>query len=296
MHSVTWPAIIAVYLFIAGMGVAAFYTGQLANLISGGKYEKMAKYGSYIAVPAIVFGLLMLISDLGRPLYFWHFVMGFRPTSTMSLGTWFLTVFTITAGIYMLTWLAEEEACKSLPIIPMFANKTGLRKLCGLVALPFSFLIAGYTGVLLASTSAKLWNSSPFLALLFVISATSTGMAALILVYIWRGNDLGAVKKLAKADLFVIVLEVVALIILLTSLKANAPEAVAVILNGSYAMLFWIGIIVCGLAGPLVVELYELFTAKNHTNPSLTIPAIAGLLVLLGGFLMRYVMLYAGQV
>ncbi|GAB4261972.1 MAG: polysulfide reductase NrfD [Thermincola ferriacetica] len=296
MHNVTWPIIIAVYLFIAGVGVASFYTGMLANLFSGGRYEKMAKYGSYIAVPSIIFGLLMLIADLGRPLFFWHFVLTFRPTSTMSLGTWLLTVFTITCGIYMLTWLAEEEFARSLPILPMFAGKMGLRKICGLIALPFSFGIAGYTGVLLASTSAALWNSTSYLGLLFLISATSTGMAALMLVYIWKEGDLDVIKKLAKADLIVIIFEVIVLIMLLASLKSNAPQAASVILSGSYAVFFWLGIVVVGLLLPFAVEIYELLTARGHVVPKLTIPALAGLSVLVGGFLMRYVILYAGQV
>lgn len=296
MHSVNWPIIIAIYLFIAGMGVAAFYTGMMANLFSGGKYEKMAKYGSYIAVPSVIIGLMMLVIDLGRPLYFWHFILTLRPTSTMSLGTWFLTAFTISAGIYMLTWLAEEKFAKDLPILPMFAGKQGLRKVAGLVALPFSFLIAGYTGVLLAGTSAALWSSTPFFGLLFLISATSTGMAALLLVYVKTNGDAEVINRLAKADITVIIFEIVALVVLLGSLKVNAPDAASVILSGAYSLPFWVGIVLCGLLVPFGVELYELVTSKAHAAPKMTMPALAGCLVLVGGFLMRYVMLYAGQI
>lgn len=296
MHSVTWPAILAVYLFIAGMGVAAFYTGMLANLFSGGRYEKMAKYGSYIAVPSVITGLLMLVIDLGRPLYFWHFVTTLRPTSTMSIGTWCLTIFTISCGIYMLTWLSEEKFAKNMPIVALFADKVSLRKASGLIALPFSFLIAGYTGVLLAETSTALWSSTSFFGMLFLISATSTGMAALILVYALTGGESEAIKKLAKADMIVIILEIVALIVLIGSLKSNAPEAASIILSGTYALPFWLGIIAIGLVFPLVVELYEMAVSKSHQVSSLTIPKMAGFSVLVGGFVMRYVMLYAGQV
>lgn len=117
-----------------------------------------------------------------------------------------------------------------------------------------------------------------------------------MLVYVWKEGDSDVIKKLAKADLIVIIFEVIVLIMLLASLKSNAPQAASVILTGSYAMFFWLGMVVLGLLVPFAVEIYELFTARGHAALKMTMPTLAGLSVLVGGFLMRYVMLYAGQV
>ncbi len=289
MHETNWPVIIALYLFLAGVGTAAYYTGILANLFGGGKYRRLAKYGSYIGVPLIIVGVLMLLIDLGRPLYFWHFLLVFKLSSTMSLGVWLLSAFIIIAGLNMLTYLAEEDFAKGNSLLGAFKGKEGLRSFTGYVGLILGILTAAYTGVLLASTSAALWGGTPYLGLLFLVSATSTGMAVLMLVLTSRKEDIEVVHKLAKADTIVIIFEVIVIALLLYSLSGVAPAAAAVVLSGAYALWFWIGIIACGLALPIIVEL---FASKKAFGA----PMLASLLVLFGGFLLRFVMLYAGQV
>ncbi|MHB9096088.1 MAG: NrfD/PsrC family molybdoenzyme membrane anchor subunit, partial [Eubacteriales bacterium] len=243
MHEVTWPVIIAIYLFVAGDGVAAFYTGILANTFGKGNYNRVAKVGAYIGVPLIIFGLLMLIVDLGHPFRFWHFVIGenylplFRPSSVMSWGTWLLTAFTILGGLYALTWLSEEKFTKNWRFLKPLANKPDLRKKLGFAALPFAFLIACYTGVLLASTAAPLWNSTPFLGLLFLMSATSAGISSIILVLRFQKADRCIIYKLSKADAIVDVMELVVFVLLMFKLSSTAPEAAALLLRGEYSLM-----------------------------------------------------------
>jgi len=296
MHEVNWPALIAVYLFMAGVGAAAFYTGVLADIFSNGKYRRLAKYGAYIGVPLIVGGVLMLLFDLGKPMSFWRFLLNFNASSTMSIGVWLLSAFIVLGGLNALTWLAEEKFAGNSGILGAFKNKAGLRRFSGLVGMPVGLLTAGYTGVLLASTSSALWSSTSYLGLLFLISATSTGIAALMLVLAWRKEDFAVIQKLAKADAMVIVFEMIVFCLLLLALGSGAPEAAAVILKGSFSVVFWLGIVACGLVIPLIVEIYNMFSVKLHTGNDFTVPVVASVLILVGGFLLRYVFLFAGQV
>ncbi len=296
MHQINWPAMIAVYLFMAGVGVAAFYTGVLADLFSNGRYRRLAKYGSYLGVPLIAIGVLMLLLDLGKPLSFWRFLLNFNPTSTMSVGVWLLSAFIVTGGLNALTWLAEEKFAGNTGLLGIFKNKPGLRRFTALIGMPVGLLTAGYTGVLLASTSSALWSSTPYLGLLFLVSATSTGIAALMLVLAWRREDFAVIQKLARADALVIVFEIIIFALLLITLGFRAPEAAAVILKGSYSAVFWLGIVACGLVIPLIVELYNMFSVKLHTGKDFTVPVVASVLILVGGFLLRYVILFAGQI
>lgn len=300
MHEFTWPIIIAMYLFVAGDGVAAFYTGILANSYGKGKYERAAKIGAYIGVPLIIFGLLLLILDLGQPLRFWHFIIGknflpiFRSSSTMSVGTWLLTAFTVLGGLYALTWLAEEKFARGWRILQPFANKPGLRKKLGLATLPFAFLTACYTGVLLASTAISLWSSTPYLGLLFLMSATSAGMSSIILVLAFTKSDRDLIYQLSKADAIVDIMELIVFILLMVKLSSAAPEAAALLMKGDYSLLFWLGVVAFGLVFPLAIELYELASArKNVVNT--TLPVMSAVLILVGSFLTRVVILYAGQ-
>ena len=300
MHEITWPVIIAIYLFVAGDGVAAFYSGVLAYSFGKENYAKVAKTGAYIGVPLILFGLLMLIIDLGRPFSFWHFIIGdnflpiFRPSSTMSLGTWLLTAFTILGGLYALTWLAEEKFAKNWPIVRNFANKAGLRKKLGIATLPFAFLIACYTGVLLAGTSVPLWNSTPYLGLLFLLSATSTGLSCIILVLAAQKAERCLIYRLSLADAVVDIMELIVFVIFMVRLSSTAPEAALLLLKGDYSTLFWIGIVVFGLVVPLVMEIYELVSKKINVINTI-VPVLSAVLILIGGFLTRVVILYAGQ-
>lgn len=300
MHEVTWPVIIAIYLFVAGDGVAAFYSGIMAYSFGKENYAKVAKTGSYIGVPLILLGLLMLILDLGKPLSFWHFIIGgnflpiFRPSSTMSIGTWLLTAFTILGGLYALTWLAEEEFAKNWPFVRNFANKPGLRKKLGFAALPFAFLIACYTGVLLASTSIPLWNSTPYLGILFLMSATSTGLSCIILALAVNKADRSLIYQLSLADAIVDIMELIVFIVFMVKLSSNAPEAASLLLKGDYSTLFWLGIVAFGLVVPLVMEIYELASKKKNVINTI-VPIMSAVLILVGGFLTRFVILYAGQ-
>ena len=300
MHETTWPIIIAIYLFVAGDGVAAFYSGILANTFGKGQYQRVAKIGAYIGVPLVIFGLLMLIIDLGRPLSFWHFVIGknflpiFRPSSIMSLGTWLLVGFTILGGLYALTWLAEENFAKDWRFLKFFANKPELRKKLGFAALPFALLIACYTGILLASTSAPLWNSTPYLGLLFLMSATSAGMSTIILTLAAMKAERCLIYKLSRADAIVDIMELVVFVIMMVKLSRTAPEAAALLLHGEYSTLFWLGIVAFGLVLPLVIEVYELTSEKKHVINTI-VPVLSAILILIGGFLTRVVILYAGQ-
>jgi len=115
--------------------------------------------------------------------------MNFNISSTMSVGVWLLSAFIVLGGLNALTWLAEEKFAGNSGLLASFKDKPGLRRITGLIGMPVALLTAGYTGVLLASTSSALWSSTPYLGLLFLVSATSTGIAALMLVLAWRKED-----------------------------------------------------------------------------------------------------------
>ncbi|MCL6472314.1 MAG: polysulfide reductase NrfD [Firmicutes bacterium] len=283
MYQVNWSLIIALYLFLAGVAAAAFYSGALAEIYSGGKYRRVAMWGNIIALPLIVVGLALLVVDLGRPLSFWKFILNesflpmFNPSSVMSLGTWLLSVFSILLIINLVLF---------------YVDKDSLRRGVSYVTMIFGVLVAGYTGVLLTSTSATLWHATPFLGMLFLFSATSTGVAVLMLAVRFRNDaDEELLHLLGKADAKVIVLEILAFVALLVGLAIWAPSALWTIAIGSYAVAFWLGIVVVGLIAPLAIE----YSAVRSGRVSANSAYLSATLVLVGGFLMRYVILLAGQ-
>ena len=80
----------------------------------------------------------------------------------------------------------------------------------------------------------------------------------------------------------------------------GVKEAVAVILpGGDLAVLFWVGVVLIGLLIPALIELYyvvpKLVYHRGFDAPRIVDIGVSGA-VLLGGFLLRYVVLVAGQV
>ncbi len=80
----------------------------------------------------------------------------------------------------------------------------------------------------------------------------------------------------------------------------GVKEAVSVILpGGELAPLFWFGVVLIGLLIPALIELYYLIPKlvyhRGFSAPRAVDIAVSGA-VLFGGFLLRYVVVVAGQI
>lgn len=302
---VVWEFPVALYLFLGGMTSAAYYIGVLAELFSRGKYRNLARVSSYVVLVPIIIGLFMLLVDLGRPSYFWHLMFQLEPSghlvlqkgSVMSVGVWLLVVYIAVCGVvYPAFWLAEEKIGNRLPIIKSLKGKDSLRKKIGYIGLVPAFLVSIYTGVLLAATSGALWSSTPFLPILFVASAGSAGVAAIVLALaLQKETKIEAFKKLVSTDLVFIYLEFLAVLVLLVTLffAGEALEAIKRILIGNFAVLFWVGFFLVGIILPYLMDEYHL---KHQRGEGKGLPVAAAILGLSGGLFLRYLVLMAGYI
>ena len=144
--------------------------------------------------------------------------------------------------------------------------------------------IAGYTGVLLAVTNRPIWSDTPLLGMLFIISAASTSAALLMLLserYGWR--DLPGVAALQRMDGIVLVLELIAIAAVMISL---GPVLQAWL--NAWGVV-WMFVIVLGVIAPLVLWW------RHRRAPHARLATTAAL-VLLGGFLLRFVVIFSSEV
>jgi molybdopterin-containing oxidoreductase family membrane subunit len=70
----------------------------------------------------------------------------------------------------------------------------------------------------------------------------------------------------------------------------GAAQALALLVSGPYSLTFWLGAVVVGLVAPLVLEV----SGRQQVKPGLV--AVSAILILVGGFLVKYVIIAAGQV
>jgi len=146
------------------------------------------------------------------------------------------------------------------------------------------FFLAGYTGALLSVTNRPLWADTTWLGLLFLLSGASTATALLMLLGLLRGAQTSAtVHWLSRMDRGTLILELLALIILTVSLGPVLRTWMNV-----WGLVLLVGVVLAGILLPLSLEWRPRLLGR------LSLPAGA-VLVLLGGFLLRVVVILSSE-
>ncbi|MEW5958575.1 MAG: NrfD/PsrC family molybdoenzyme membrane anchor subunit, partial [Chloroflexota bacterium] len=241
--------------------------------------------------------------------------------SPMSIGSWLLTGFSILSFIYFALWIPRPwRNLLRLPSRradltnfrawrPLDRRTTGIaRRVAAAIGGPLAIGVGMYTGVLLGAIPARpLWNT-PMVAQLFLLSAMSSGVATVLLVAAMirpeAGHDHLHEERhfLVSLDAMFIILEIFIVIPFLlhqTLSTWGAAESLNLIMGGPYTVFFWIGVVLLGLFIPLAIEGFELFPVvwqEQAVKYSRLWGGLSASLVLVGGFLLRYVFVYAGQV
>jgi formate-dependent nitrite reductase membrane component NrfD len=276
-----WGIPVILYLFLAGMGAGATTVSASMLLRGGGGprgvHHEIARYGAILGPLPVIVGTGLIVFELGsfqHGDYFKFFnllmVMNLSP---MNVGSWLLFLFTATSVIYAYTYLK----------LPMpIGDRLEWRRTLAWVNIPLGLGVAIYTGVMLgAMPSRPFWNS-PVLALLFTISALSTGVALIVFAraLIGRGGLTEEQREvthksgyiLAATDTMLIGFEILAIFLFLMFAYLTVGDVrysiEAILPGGPLASLFWIGMVLVGLVIPGLLELYfVVVVAGQITGP-----------------------------
>lgn len=277
-----WP--IFIDLWAAGVAGGGYFAAFLMDRLTGRRYKHLVRIATWVGVPLATLGVLLLILDLGNQLWFWHLMVKFSPFSVifhpgapMSVGTYVLSLWIICGVCQLILWLAESE----VPGFVVLRGLVPLTEVLGWISFVLSPLLIAYTGVLLSSTRVPLW-ATVLLPALFVASATFTGTAAIRLV----SNLLGKAvpQEFGRVSLILAALQALALVAFLITVPAK------VLIAGPLALWFWIGVVLVGLAAPVAMDLWSL--KARGARP---LVLASSLCVLLGGMILRAVLVIGGQ-
>lgn len=290
-----WPwYYIGLYFFLGGIAGGAYVTATIADLFGSARDWVVIKVGYLVAFVAILFAPVLLILDLGRPERFYNmFTRVFKVLSPMSVGSYALLLFgafcTLAAAWALAEdgmlgrWLGDDSAfVKLLKRVP--------HQLLGVVGSFFGFFIASYTGVLVTATAQPFWFNNPLWGALFLASGASTAIATIALVIVLSKARVthGTMARLKLADNWALILELVLIVATIAVLGNQA----APLLRGGLAVVFWLGVVGVGLVVPLALQFRAGFQgARAPANLTM----LTALLILVGGFLLRYAILAAGQ-
>lgn len=234
--------------------------------------------------------MLFLFLDLEHKLYVWRLYTTFEWTSPMSWGAWILL---LVYPILILNALfrVPEEIGDKIPWLQNISLKLRgyafTMKTVGAMSMIVGGVLGMYTGVLLSSLAARpAWNSH-MLWVLFLLSGLSS--AAALIHLIARLED--ERKMLAKADNGFLVAELLVILLMIVGFMSS-PEiyqnAIQIIMNGSLAAVFWVFVVGLGIVLPLIIQLFAVNNKVQHT-------AVAPIFVLIGGLILRFVVVAAGQ-
>ena len=283
-----WHWLVILYFFVGGLAGGSYVLGALIDFCGRPSARPLARLAYYIAFPATVVSGILLTLDLGKPLRFWHMLLQaergtpvWKPWSPMSLGSWALLLFGFFTLVSFLAALADIGRAPG-----------GLRALRpphvvgGIVAVlggMLGFFIAGYTGVLLSVTNRPIWSDTNLLGVMFLLSAASTSAALLALLGHGRPETEPGVRALERLDVWVLVLEIVVLIALVVSLGSLMRLWLS-----AWGALLVVGVVGLGMIVPLLLQWRPRMVGRFGAP-------VAAVLVLIGGFLLRVVIVMSAQ-
>jgi len=290
-----WGWQIAWYLFLGGLGAGATLTSLVASR-AGSRFAPIERAGASLAGPVLIFGTALLVVDLGvgrrEPLRLVYLFL--NGESPMTWGVWILTLF---IPVALLHALAVTGAFA--PRVERFVGP--VRRVCvrakGALMVAAGVLASAtaiYTGLLLSVPPTFPLLNSRLLPVLFLVSALSTGLSAAVLVgYVLarrRGVDLD-LHQWSRVHIGLLVVELAVLLAWLGvgSASPAGADSVRLLVSGDLAPIFWVGVVLAGLVGPVLAFVVE--TAPKGHSCRVALAGEAG--VLAGGLALRYLVLLA---
>lgn len=286
-----WGWEIPVYLFLGGMVAGMMILSGYFFLKGRGRDLVCVCYRiPLIGLVLISLGMLALFLDLEHKLYVWRLYTTFEIKSPMSWGSWILLL--VYPALIANFFMHVPDAIRGrLPFLQRWSDK--LRSIpnapikVGKYNITVGILLGTYTGVLLSSLGARpLWNSA-ILGLLFLTSGLSTAAAFVHMI----AKDRWERETLAKADNMFLTAELVILTLFIINMLSSSEvqiRAAMLLLTGPYAATFWVFVILLGILVPLFIQTRAVKHKVIHTP-------VAPLLVILGGLILRFILVGAGQ-
>lgn len=312
-NSITFPYLevwdwrIIIYLFLGGLSAGMLVMCSIANLrIPKQPVEELAQCvrAPLIAFITLAIGAQFIILDLGKPQSLIWGYLTFQPLSLMSWGTWGVPAVLIGNALYILAVIPKEQRHRlKLRFLITLAERLA-PKMRAIAKLNFTLgiFLGIYTGVLLSSFAAiPLWNNAT-LPILFLVSALSSGAAMIVII-----AKKSEIKFLfTKIDIWLIVAELVIIALFFYGLyTSTAPYKKAIepfFSLTSEHFIFTIALISIFLLLPLAlrIKLGELKEFEGGFHGEFTKAQIfrmnfAAVLVIVGTFILRAAIVYAGQ-
>jgi len=276
---------LAVDFFFAGMGGGMLVLAGMIELFIG--EARTSFLGNLLGPVFMGVGCGFLVLELGRPFQSWRVFM--NPKAILTAGAWIMSLAMVAGLAYAAfgidpRWFGSESFRWQQDQYPV-------RKLLSVVCVITGLVVATYPGVLLARHKGRPFWVGPGLIPLFLLSSLATGSAAHFLSgFLIAPEALSPVwaslPSLAGGLLFFqLVLWLGYIYVKRTGATAAEAASAQKWIDGEHAGSFRYGFLFAGTLLPLILLLQPLPALK----------AAGAVLVLLGGVVMRCLVVHSGR-
>lgn len=284
-HGLVWGLLITSFPFFTGLSAGSFTLSTLAYVFGKKEYKVISKNAVLMAIVLLIMANLTLFADMTKPL---RVMNGFLYPNIASMFSW--ATFIISA--YLL--------CSTIYAYFIFTKNDKFAKIMGIICIPVALGVHADTGFVFGLNKGMvLWHTA-LMPVLFLVSALTSGIALLIVVVTVKETFFPENKKIdpeiifsvGNLLIFFLVLEFFLDIVDITTMLYSTHEefeAVMLWLDGPLSFSFIYVQIIIGGVIPLLL-LSHPKTGKTYLGQ-----ALAGALVVIGTFAMRFNVVVGGQ-
>jgi len=318
-----WSILIVLYPFITGLVAGAFILASLERVFRVQAVKPTYRLALLTALAFLLVAPLPLQLHLGHPERSLEMYLTPHRSSAMAMFG-FVYLWYLMAVLLLEIWLDYRR-----DIVVMSQKESGWQRLVyrvltlgssniserslhiderlgyfiTLIGIPSAFLLHGYVGFIFGSIKANPWWSSPLMPIVFVFSAMVSGIAAVMLIYMFssrlRGReiDMRCLDTIARYLLYTFIIDFSLEMLDLLQRVYEADESFRSLDFMVHTRLWTSQVIVQILLGtvtPIALMGLTQFVRLTETTRK-RVYGLAGCLTLMGIFAMRWNVVIGGQ-
>jgi len=318
-----WSVLIVLYPFLTGLVAGAFILASLERVFLVEAVKPTYRLALLTALAFLVVAPLPLQLHLGHPERSFEMYLTPHRSSAMAMFG-FVYLWYLMAVLVLEIWLDYRK-----DIVLMMQATTGVKKwiykamtlgstnisvealrvdsragwIITLIGIPSAFLLHGYVGFIFGSVKANPWWSTPLMPVVFLFSAMVSGIAAVMLLYMfvtkYRGRtiDMQCVDMIARYLFYTFLIDFSLEMLDLIHRIYEADESFRSLDFMVHTRLYLSQIVIQIAAGTVIPILLLALTQVFNLNPNTRkrIYGLAGSLTLIGIFAMRWNVVIGGQ-
>lgn len=322
-YELAWSILIVLYPYITGLVAGAFILASLERVFHVEAVKPTYRLALLTALAFLIVAPLPLQLHLGHPERSFEMYLTPHRTSAMAMFG-FVYLWYLMAVLVLEIWLDFRR-----DIVLLSQRTHGLRRfvyrvltlgstniseralrideragyIITVIGIPSAFLLHGYVGFIFGSVKANPWWSSPLMPVVFIFSAMVSGIAAVLLIYMFstwyrkRSIDMRCVDTVARYMFYTFIIDFSLEMLDLVHRIYEADESFRSLDFMVHTRLYLSQIVIQIYIGTLLpialLALTQLFKLTEKVRKR--IYAVAGSLVLVGVFAMRWNVVIGGQ-